>query len=173
MQEIEVFVATEQHLVLGRVQTSGNRLQEVLNDSSTSFLRLKNASVFRGATTPVRAASVLTIAKQQIAFATITGDRYEAPGKRAYAYADKKHCNCFVIVQGFELEGTMNLKGAIDPIFALRSELAEFFPIADPKIGNLGAQQPAPATVALVNKSMVSVIEISLPAAAELATSSH
>jgi hypothetical protein len=165
VQEIEVFVATAQHLMLGRVQTSGNRLQEVLNDSSTDFLRLKNASVFRGATTQVRAAGNLTIAKQQIAFATITGDRYEAPQKRAYAFADKKHCNCFIVVLGFELEGTINLKGAIDPVVALRSELPEFFPIAEPKIGNLGVQQPVPATVVLVNKAMVSVIEISSPAA--------
>jgi hypothetical protein len=170
VQEIEVFVATQQHLVLGRVQTSGNRLQEVLNDASTDFLRLKDASIFRGATIPVRAAGTVTIAKQQIAFATIKSDRYEAPEKRAYAFADKKHCNCFVIVHGFELDGTMNLKGPADPIPALRSELPAFFPIADPKIGNLGVPQPVPATVALVNKSMVSVIEISSPAAIELAS---
>ena len=167
MQEIEVFIATTQHLLFGHVHTGGNRLQEVLNDSSTDFLKIRNASVFRGAATSVRTAQTMTIAKQQIAFVTITGDRYEAPAKRQYAFADKKHCVCCVVVQGYELEGIVNLKGSLDPIVALRSELSDFFPIAEPKIGNIGTHQTVPATVAMVNKSMVSVIEIAAPEPAE------
>jgi hypothetical protein len=167
VQEIEVFIATAQHLLFGHVHTGGNRLQEVLNNSSTDFLKLRNVSVFRGATTSVRTAQTMTIAKQHIAFATITGDRYEAPEKRQYAFADKKHCTCFIVVQGYELEGIVNLKGSVDPIIALRSELSDFFPIAEPKIGNIGTHQNVPATVAMVNKSMVSVIEIASPQPAE------
>jgi hypothetical protein len=161
-QETEVFVATTAHLLFGKLQTSGSRVQEILNDVNSDFLRLRDATVFRGAAVPLRAAPLLLLAKEQIVFVALSGSKYEAPDKRRYAFADKKHCTCFVIAADYEIEGTLGLKGSVDPIVALNSELADFFPIAEPKIGNIGDQQSVPAAVALVNKSMISAIEIAV-----------
>jgi hypothetical protein len=168
-QETEVFVATAEHLLFGKLQTGGNRVQEVLNDINSSFLRLRDATVFRGASVPIRPAPLLLLSKQQIVFAALSGSRYEAPEKRRYAFADKKHCTCFLIASGYEIEGTVSLKGAVDPIIALNSELCDFFPVAEPKIGNIGSKQQVPATVVLVSKAMISAIEILSPEPIDLA----
>jgi hypothetical protein len=161
-QETEVFVATAAHLLFGKLQTSGSRVQEILNDSSTDFLRLRDATVFRGASVAVRPAPLVVLAKHEVVFVALSGTKYEAPGKRAYAFADKKHCTCFVLASNYEIEGTLSLKGSADPVVALNSELSDFFPIADPKIGNIGDQKSVPAAVALVNKSMISAIEVAV-----------
>jgi hypothetical protein len=170
-QETEVFVATAAHLLFGKLQTSGSRVQEILNDANSNFLRLRDATVFRGAALALRAAPLLVLAKEQIVFVALSGSKYEAPDKRRYAFADKKHSTCFVIAAGYEIEGTVSLKGSLDPIAALNSEFGDFFPIAEPTIGNIGDRQSVPAEVALVNKSMISAIEITVGEPIGLATS--
>ena len=159
-RETEVFIATTEHLLFGKLQTSGSRVQEVLNDASSNFLRLSEVTVFRGGALPIRTSRLLVLTKAEIVFVALSGSRYEAPEKRRYAFADKRHCTCFVIASGYEIEGTVSLKGSSDPIVALNSELGDFFPIAEPKIGNLGDNQSVPAEVALVKKTMISAIDI-------------
>src|SRR5688500_14413845 len=143
-QETEVFVATAEHLLFGKLQTSGSRVQEILNDANSNFLRLRDATVFRGESVPLRAKPLPVLSKHQIVFVARSGSKYEALDKRRYAFADKRHSTCFVIASGYEIEGTVSLKGSSEPVAAINSELGDFFPIAEPKIGNIGDEQSVP-----------------------------
>jgi hypothetical protein len=159
-------LVTNEHLLGVEIETRGQRLLDVLNDTNTSFLCVNAVRVFRrGCTTPVATLPQAVIQKSNVALAIPAGDTHEAPQKRSRSFVPKRRSAAFLVVLGYEVRGELALKRTDDPVAALCHELGRFFPVPNGTVAFAGTRCPQQtAQVVIVNSDHVSLLQLGEPA---------
>lgn len=173
-QKLPAVFVTDEHLLIGEVETRGLRLLEYLIDPNSEFVHLSDVHVARRESRGSQLTSLKQVAirKHLVRLAMLGGNRHEAPETRRFAFVDKKTYPAFVLVSGYEIEGRLQLKGSSDPVAAMTHELKSFIPITNAKIGHAGSSgEPLAAAVVLCNRDYVSLFHIGeeIPAATDRA----
>ena len=159
---VTIIVAAGQHSYSGLLDNRGLRVSDILNDPGTEFLRLTNVTLHQKFfERVVSTLPEVTIPKAGIDMVLLEQGKYEAPLRRQHARIDKRSYSAIVVLSDYEVRGTIMLKGAPDGVAALTRELSAFFPVTNARLTMPGGTDaPAPAGVALVNKSKVSLLHI-------------
>lgn len=168
-QELSVTVVTTEHFFRGVVRTHGQRLLDSLNDPTTDFFAMDDVEVFR-ASYNVRAAQLPTAAvwKRHIGMVLITVRRHEAPERQANARRVKQQFPAMLTCLGYDIEGTVHLRGLADPVNALSHDFDNFFPVTEALVthgGNRKLQLRVP--VAMIKRDAVSMFHLTLDTPSE------
>ncbi|OYV95664.1 MAG: hypothetical protein B7Z73_02200 [Planctomycetia bacterium 21-64-5] len=162
-QKLPAIFITDEHLLIGEVETRGLRLLEVLIDPNSEYVYLNDVHVARRESKASRLTLLkqVVVRKQLVRLAVLGGGRHEAPETRRFAFVDKKSYPAFLIVSGYEIEGRLQLRGAADPVSAMAHELKSFIPVTQAKIGHAGSKgDPLTAAVVLCNRDYISLFHI-------------
>lgn len=172
--DVRVVLATQEHRLEGVVPADGRRLLDVLNDSSTGFLRVFDTSVFRRhddkRLAVVREA---VVRKANIGLAIPVEMAHEASEKRFQNYVQKRQYSVFLVVLGYHVRGVVQLKKSTDPVAALTREMGTFLPVpnGEVSIGEVDFHEPE-APVVIVNQDLVSLFSLAESKAATSAQTS-
>jgi hypothetical protein len=170
LQKLPTIFVTEEHLLIGEVQTRGLRLLEMLIDPHSEYVHINDVHVARRESKGQRLTTLkeVVLRKNLVRMAVLGGGQHEAPETRRFAFVDKQTYPAFVIVSGYEIEGHLQLRGAADPVSAMTHELKSFIPITHAKMSHAGGNgEPLAASVVLCNRDYISLFHIGedLPAA--------
>jgi hypothetical protein len=169
-QKLPAIFVTDEHLLVGQVQTRGSRLLEMLIDAHSEYVHLDDVHVARRESKASRVTTLkqAVVRKELLRLAVLGGGQHEAPETRRFAFVDKQNFPAFVIVSGYEIEGGLQLRGAADPVSAMTHELKSFIPITDAKISHAGGHgDPLTASVVLCNRNFISLFHIGEEVAAD------
>jgi hypothetical protein len=163
-----LFIAGD-HAVAGAMEHNSSRVLDMLNSAGTEFLRIKEASVFRGLSgEPIDRFPEVTLPKSAVDCVILTEDRHEAPLLRNYSLVEKRSHPVLVVVAGYELRGEVMFGRAADPLSLLNSGASTFFPIVSASVSSPAGNAPAvSAKVAIVNKAKVLLLQIGDPTLAD------
>ncbi len=163
-QEIPVALVTEHFTYLGNLAASGRRLQDILNDSLTDYLSLRNVQV----STTVDGSGVVqelphaTIIKENLLLGLLRQDGHEAPIKRQNYRVQRDFCEASIVLKTLRIHGAIHLPRASSQASAILSrDLKNFFAVTDATIvyGN-DEQQATTTSVVMVNKKMLSLFYV-------------
>jgi hypothetical protein len=159
---VPVLFIAGMHAFAGSLDHSSSRVLDVLNGAGTEFLRIRDASVFRGLQgAPIGQFSEITVPKSSIDCLVLTAERHEAPLQRKYALVEKKSHAVFVLLENYELRGQVMFARSVDPILMLNASASSFFPIIEATLTSAGsATCELSAKVVFVNKSNVAALQI-------------
>ncbi|HET6879571.1 MAG TPA: hypothetical protein VFI31_05430 [Pirellulales bacterium] len=163
LQKLPTIFVTDEHLVIGTVQTRGLRLLEMLIDPNSKYVHLNDAHVARRESKGNRVTTMkeVVLRKDLLRLAVLGGGQHEAPETRRFAFVDKQTYPAFLIVSGYEVEGRLQLRGAADPVSAMTHELKGFIPITHARLSHAGGNgEPLSASVVLCNRDYVSLFHI-------------
>lgn len=163
LQKIPTILVTEEHLVIGEVQTRGKRLLEMLIDPNSLYVHINDAHVARRESKANRRTTLkeVVVRKDLLRLAVLGGGQHEAPETRRFAFVDKQTYPAFLVVSGYEIEGRLQLRGAADPVAALTHELKTFIPITQATLSHAGGNgEPLGASVVLCNRDYTSLFHI-------------
>jgi hypothetical protein len=163
LQKLPAIFITDEHLLIGEVQTRGLRLLEMLIDPHSEYVYLNDVHVARRESKASRLTTLteVVVRKNLLRLAVLGGGKHEAPETRRFAFVDKQNYPAFAIVSGYEIEGRLQLKGAAEPVSAMTHELKSFIPITQAKISHAGGNgEPLAASVVLCNRDYVSMFHI-------------
>lgn len=136
--QVQATLVTQSHLFQCKVATGGQRLQEVLNLSLTTFLQIFDVSVYRYSNQSellVKFAKA-TILKSEVLFALLQTETYEAPQKRIYAYVQKNNVRAFMTISDYDIQGLMHFASYIDPLSFLALDGKNFVPVTQASISH-------------------------------------
>jgi hypothetical protein len=159
---VTIIVVAGQHSYSGLLDNRGSRVSDLLNDPGTQFLQLSKVTLHQKFfERVVESLPEVTIPKQGIDFVLLEQGKHEAPLRRQNARIDKRSFTAVVVLNDYEIRGTLMLKGVPDEVAALSRELAAFFPVTNTRLSMpTGAAAPTPAGIALVNKARVTLLHI-------------
>lgn len=163
LQKLPTIFVTEEHLLIGEVQTRGLRLLEMLIDPHSEYVHINDVHVARRESKGQRLTTLkeVVLRKNLIRLAVLGGGQHEAPETRRFAFVDKQTYPAFVIVSGYEIEGRLQLRGAADPVSAMTHELKSFIPITSAKLSHAGGNgEPLASSVVLCNRDYISLFHI-------------
>lgn len=163
LQKVPTILITEEHLLIGELQTRGLRLLEMLIDPNSEYVHIKDVHIARRESKANRVTTLkeVIIRKNLLRLAVLGGGQHEAPETRRFAFVDKQTYPAFSIVTGYEIEGRIQLRGTADPVLALTHELKSFVPITHAKISHAGGNgEPLSASVVLCNRDFISLFHI-------------
>jgi hypothetical protein len=163
VQKLPTIFVTDEHLVIGTVQTRGLRLLEMLIDPHSEFVHINDAHVARRESKANRLTTLkeVVLRKEMLRLAVLGGGQHEAPETRRFAFVDKQTYPAFLIVSGYEVEGRLQLRGSSEPVSALTHELKGFIPITHARLSHAGGNgEPLSASVVLCNRDYVSLFHI-------------
>ncbi len=130
---VEVELYTYEHLIRGTLETSGQRLSDILNIRTESSLFLRQASVTRllsmGKVPPLQL-PVVRVEKPPILFAVPVAER-DLTHKSLYKRATRRPYEIVVIVPGFELHGTVHLTDRLDLRRVLLERADDYIPLTN------------------------------------------
>jgi hypothetical protein len=162
---IAVTLLTASHRFQGEINAGGQRLQEVLNNSLTDFVHLDNAQIYTLAnqTEMLYAEKRATIQKSQLQLIVIGEQKHEAPEKRQNYRVQKSFHEVFCVAGSYEVTGFLHLpRSTQDTIAILARETKMFFPLTESIVTfDVRSRSSLNASVVLVNKSIVSLFQIS------------
>jgi hypothetical protein len=161
-EHLSATAVTQEHLFKGTFSTDGQRLLDSLNDATTNFITMEDVEVFR-ASHNVRAAKLSTasVRKEHIGIVLVTSGRHEAPERQVNHRRDKQQFSAFLTCFGYDVKGTVHLRGYADPVNALSLDFEPFFPVTQAVVshgGNAGLQVKVP--VAMINRDAVSLFHL-------------
>ena len=123
-----VEVITQHCRYTGSLATRGERVSDILSDSSTDVIEIHETltNVVGAGATDVRWKQ-LFLKKEQILMVVPKGS-YEAPLRRSYLYVEKPRYGAMVILPGTVLSGILHLPDRANPLMLLNehSSLAGF-----------------------------------------------
>ncbi|HUY92026.1 MAG TPA: hypothetical protein VMV10_25015 [Pirellulales bacterium] len=168
-QKIPAILLVDEHLVVGEVQTRGQRLLEVLNDHLTDWLHVYDVHLARreAKTSSVEALNEVAIRKSELKLALLGGGKHESPEKRRFSFVDKRLHFAVALVGGYEVRGRLHLKGSSD-VDRVLVEMSNFVPLTEATVAHAGmAGEKLDASVVLINKAAISMFHVgdSLPLA--------
>ncbi|MCC7083730.1 MAG: hypothetical protein IT427_01840 [Pirellulales bacterium] len=131
-----------------------------MNEPHSQFLKLSEATLQSLVDGQPVSLSEATVPKPRIVCCALTSATHEAPERRRFAYVEKRKKKAFVIAQNYEIQGSLSLKGTPEAVAALGQELGSYFPVADATVRHVPSNQVLKATVAIVNKAFVSLLQI-------------
>lgn len=160
-----VTLLTASHRFQGEINTGGQRLQEILNNSLTDYLQVDNAQLYTLANQNemLRAEKRATVHKVQIQLAVIGEQKHEAPEKRQNYRVQKSFYEVFCVAGNYEITGFLHLpRYTVDTIAILARELKMFFPLTEATVTyDVRDRSSLNASVVLVNKAALSLFQIS------------
>jgi hypothetical protein len=127
-----VIVVVAQHWIVGSISLNGQRMQDILRDTNSNFVRLFDVQVYADAnrTTCVAALPHAMVPKDTIQLVIMPDVQHEAPVKRWNNFSARATANFSAIVGGFYVEGETQLPpSTIDVVHAFTQQLGTFFPI--------------------------------------------
>ena len=161
---IAVTLLTAAHRFQGEINTGGQRLQEVLNNSLTDFVHLENAQIYTLAnqTEMLYAEKRATIQKSQLQLIVIGEQKHEAPEKRQNYRVPKSFHEVFCVTGSYEISGFLHLpRYTQDTIAILVREMKMFFPLTESIVTyDVRSRSNLSASVVLVNKTAISLFQI-------------
>jgi hypothetical protein len=161
LEEIPVIICTDDHRLAVVIAGKGQRVLEILNDPGSTYLPIFEVLIQRmSEVTSKNRLPEATIVKSRLAICVLAADLHEAPERRQYAFVEKMKLAATVLVQGWEVQGTISFKGSPDAVSLLQREFGSFFPLTDATIRHATTDQSFSASVAIVNKSLVSVLHV-------------
>lgn len=159
-----VTLLTASHRFQGEINTGGQRLQEILNNSLTDYLQLDNAQIYTLANQNemLQAEKRATVHKVQIQLAVIGEQKHEAPEKRQNYRVQKSFYEVFCVAGNYEITGLLHLpRYTVDTIAILARELKVFFPLTEATVTyDVRDRSSLNASVVLVNKAALSLFQI-------------
>lgn len=161
-QRIPAVLVVDEHLVVGEVQTRGQRLLEVLNDHLTDWLHVYGVHLARreAKANSVEALDEVAIRKAELKFALLGGGKHESPEKRRFCVVDKRLHFAVALVGGYEVRGRLHLKGSSD-VDRVLVEMSNFIPLTEATVAHAGmAGEKLDASVVLINKAAISMFHV-------------
>ena len=159
--QVQATLITQAHVFKCKVATGGQRLQEVLNFSLTTYLQIFDVSVYRYSklSESVVNYAKATILKSDISLALIQNETYEAPQRRMYAYVQKNNMRAFMSVSNYDVQGYMHFTSYIDPLSFLALDSKNFVPVTQAMINHGShAGEPLTSPVALIRRTAISFL---------------
>ncbi|MCE7979813.1 MAG: hypothetical protein DYG89_01360 [Caldilinea sp. CFX5] len=160
-----VILLTASHRFQGEINTGGQRLQEVMNNSLTDYVQIENAQIYTLAnqTEMLHAEKRAIVQKSQLQLVVIGEQKHEAPAKRQNYRVEKSFHEVFCVAGSYEVTGLLHLpRYALDTIAILARDLKVFFPLTEATVTyDVRARSTLSANVALVNKAALSLFQIS------------
>lgn len=174
--QLKVTVVSPGHWISGSLALGGNRLQDVLNDPLSGFLKLSDVAVRqRSDVEPEARLPHVVLPKSGIEFVIDDELECETPEKRWNHYRSKESFEAFAVVGGKTVRGNLHLlRPTLDPPNTLANELHSFFPLTDARLsrGRIDSHRFA---LAFVHKPRVCAFHVSgvanKPAADQVARS--
>lgn len=160
--QVAVLFIAGRHSFAGAMDHNRARVLDGLNSSSTEFLQVHDASVFRGLWDgPTEQFDTITVPKSSIDCVVLTEDRHEAPLQRKYALVEKPSHWAFVLLEHYELRGKVMIGRNFEPLAMLNSGASHFFPLVTATLSSVENNVPTlSAKVVFVNKTKVSLLQI-------------
>ena len=105
LQKLPAIFITDEHLLIGEVQTRGLRLLEMLIDPHSEYVYLNDVNVARRESKASRLTTLteVVVRKNLLRLAVLGGGKHEAPETRRFAFVDKQNYPAFAIVSGYAL----------------------------------------------------------------------
>lgn len=162
--ETPVALVTETYIYQGNLATGGKRLQDILNDSLTDYLNLRNVQI----TTSIDGESTVqelpnaAILKQHVVLGLLRLDSHEAPMKRQNYRVRRDFCEAAVVIHNWRINGSLHLPRVSSHASAILSrDLKNFFALTDATIINgADGDRTINTSVVMVNKHALSLFYI-------------
>lgn len=138
-----VIVAVAQHWLVGDVPSKGVRIQDVLTDGATEFVRLENVHVCRYAQPEscLMKLPEVVVPKSKIEFVVIPETRHEAPVKRRDNYTVRATTDVVVVLGKHCIQGELHLPNSSnDSVYTLTRQVGRFFPITRASVSGEGGE---------------------------------
>lgn len=162
--EIPVALVTDHYSYLGCLDSGGKRLQDILNDSLTDYLNLRNVQVATtvDGSTIVQELPRATIVKQNVLLGLIRQVKHEAPVKRQNYRIRRDFCEASIVIQDIRIHGAIHLPRASSHTSAILSrDLKSFFAVTDATIAHGPTEEDVSETeVVLINKHVLSFFHV-------------
>lgn len=125
-----VMLMTDNHRILARINTKGERLQDTLNNKLNTCIQIHDAQVFRHSESagPHTHFPEMIVSKLLLDLILLQEDEHEAPTKRLYGFVSKNSYNTFLAVNGYEVQGHIHSTSPPKSEF-LTDTLTSFVPI--------------------------------------------
>ncbi|MFQ5730726.1 MAG: hypothetical protein ACE5KM_02105 [Planctomycetaceae bacterium] len=162
-----VIVAVSDYWLVGAVSTTGVRVQDVLKDGNTEFLRVDDVQVRSNLDRESSLADLpeVVVPKCRIEFVAILESRHEAPTKRRNYYTAKDTSDVFLILGKYRIQGEFHLPSSSkDSLYAL-TFVDTFIPVTQAGIHGVGPRLIVP--VLFANKEFLNGFHLGKPAPAE------
>jgi hypothetical protein len=155
-----ITAAVSGHWLVGDLPLSGTRIQEVLNDAGTDFLRLFDVEVHAPAKREcVNKLPDVIVPKCKLEFVVIPTSEHEAPEKRWNNRAARAVFKTFVIVGHCDISGHLHLPSKPANFqFTLLQQLGRFFALTEASFSFSGMQLSVP--LLFVNRDFVSCLHV-------------
>lgn len=163
LDKLPVHIITSDYLFTGRIASSGQRLQDTLNNSMTDYVRLHDVQVFRLTATGDQVADFreAIVSKTHIDLVILKKDDHEAPNKRLYAHVPKNRYDACATIGSCVVRGHLHMPSVPDAQGFLVQEGRAFFPITDATIFFASAaSEPLQAAVVIMRKSAIAFFAI-------------
>lgn len=161
-QQIPVTLVTHEHLFKATLPSRGERILDILNDSTSDFVRIYSAHLFcRGQDTPFTMLPEVVVRKANVGLVVVTGEQHEAPQKRRNAFTAKTKYRAFLVALGYEIQGTIHLNASGDPVCVLSSEMGRFVPVQNASVSRGGiCDDGLHGQVVICNHAFISALQI-------------
>ena len=158
-----ITTAISGHWLVGHLLVEGTRIQDVLNDAGTDFLRLFDVEVYAPAKREyVTKLPDVIVPKCKLEFVVLPTNEHEAPEKRWNNRAARAVFKTFVTVEHCYISGHLHLPSKpADLQYTLLHQLGRFFAITEATLsfsGHGGAQLGVP--LLFVNRDFVSCFHV-------------
>ena len=161
--QVAVLFIAGRHAFAGAMDHCSSRVLDVLNSANTEFLRVHNASVFRGTQRRGRRTNS-TRSPCRSRRSTAWCSRRNATKRRCNentALVEKPSHSAFVLLEHYELRGKVMIGRNFDSITLLNGGASCFFPMVSVTISSVEPGVPTiSAKVVFVNKTKVSLLQI-------------
>jgi hypothetical protein len=129
---VDVQLFTNEHVIRGFIETSGERLTDVLNVKNEMSLVLRDVQVMRlltiGKTPPVFLPKA-RVEKSSILFALPI--EQDLTHKSLYRRASRQEYDLFILLQSFEVKGIIHLTERVDMRRGLTMRTEDFIPLTE------------------------------------------
>ena len=156
-QKPRVIAAVSQHWLVGDVPSKGVRIQDILKDGATEFIRLENVQVcpYAQPESCLMNLPEAVVPKSKIEFVVIPETRHEAPEKRRDNYTVRATTGVVVVLGRYFIQGELHLPNLTsDSVYTLTRLVGRFFPITRASASGEGGEH-LNAPVVFANKDFV------------------
>lgn len=166
-RDVATIIVTAEHVLRCKLDTGGQRVLEIINDSNHEFLEIHEVEVLRkNRNVRGQVLSHATVRKSHVGLVLRTETTHEAPGKRRNTWIAKMEHKACVVVLGYDVIGTCHLRGVSDARYLLQHELGLFFPLTQAAaVYGGGAEFSVKVPLAMVNRELVTLLHIERKAA--------
>jgi hypothetical protein len=157
-----VIVSASGQWFVGKLLSHGERIQDILRDTNSSFITLSDVQICRPAEGEWCRATLhhVIVLRHEIEFVTVPPGRHEAPIKRYNNYEVRKTIHCVFTLGQYCIQGDVHVPVVHDDVaYTFLSQLGSFFPITNACLSTTGIEQLT-VPVLFANKQHVSCFSL-------------